>query len=91
MGSCPEKEANDLERECLVVSGLSDFSSLMSDSGAMFRLLMVLWLEEGREGVSSALVALRKLAVESLRARVEGPAVTLHLLLTLSLRLSMAL
>ena len=54
MGSWPEKEANDLERECLVVLDLSGFSSLTSASGAMFRLLMVLWLEEGREGVSSA-------------------------------------
>jgi len=91
IGSCPEKEAIDLERECLVVSGFSNLSSLTSDSGAMLRLLMVLWLEVGREGVSSALTPPRKLAVESLRARVEGPAVTLHLLLTLSLRLSMAL
>ena len=93
MGSWPEKEATDLERECLVVVDLSGFSSVASDSGAMFRLLIVLWLEEGREGVSSALAALRKLAVESFRAsvEVEGPAATLHLLLTLSLRLSMAL
>jgi len=91
MGSWPEKDATDLERECLVVLDLSGFSSLASDSGAMFRLLIVLWLEEGREGASSALATLRKLAVESFRASVEGPAVTLHLLLTLSLRLSMAL
>jgi hypothetical protein len=42
MGSWPEKEATDLERECLVVLDLSGFSSLTSDSGAMFKLLMVL-------------------------------------------------
>lgn len=91
MGSWPEKEAIDLERECLVVVVLSGFSSLLSESGPMLRLLMVLWLDDGRVGVLSALAALRKLAVESLRAKDDGPAVTLHLLLTLSLRFSMAL